>query len=361
VKLNPVGVTGLIIASVAVAAVIFAAESLFKSVHGGSLVLNLAFWLAIAEGCIALIAAAEVSRATWHFPIKERMLSAYPMILVVAALFVAFVPQMDIYPWWGDPHFWAQKWLFVFRHVAWLLVIFLVARKFAAEALRGTHQSRRWGVIYLLMFVLGQTGVGLEWVMSLEKPWFSTLYGGYFIVEAFQSGIAIAGIVLLTMRAPDDERWRFAQRSVGGLLFGFSVFWAYFYFSQLIVIWYGNLPEEVQYLSRRIGYHTPYWGLARGIFGLCWVVPFVVLMGKKAKMNPRIVASVAVLILLGYYFEKWLMISPATPVVLWLQMLETVLLGGLFVMFMRSGTTTLPAVKRATDPTPAPSPQEMGR
>jgi len=359
VKNSPIGVTGLAIAAIAVAAVIFVAESFFKSVDGGSLLLNLTFWLAIAEGCVALMAAAEVSRATWHHPIKERMLAAYPMILVVAALFLAFIPQMDIYPWWGDPHFWAQKWLFVFRHVAWMLVMFLVARKFAGEALKGTHPSRRWGVVYLLMFALGQSIVGLEWVMSLEKPWFSTLFGGYFIVEAFQSGIAVAGIVLLTMKAPEDERWRFAQRSVGGLLFGFSVFWVYFYFSQLIVIWYGNLPEEVQYLARRIGYHTPYWALARMIFGLCWVVPFVVLMAKRPKMNPRVVATVAVLILTGYYFEKWLMIAPATPVVLWIQILETVLLGGLFILFMRSGGSTLPAVARTSDPTPAPSPQEV--
>lgn len=357
-KAIPVGLTGLTIASLVVAGFVFVAESYFKSVHGGSLILNLTFWLALTEGCIALIAAAEVARATWHHPIKERMLSAYPMILVIAGLFLVFIPQMDVYPWWGDPHFWAQKWLFVFRHAAWMLVTFLVARKFAAEALRGTHQSRRWGVIYLLLFALGQSAVGLEWVMSLEKPWFSTLFGGYFIVEAFQSGIAVAGVVLLTMRAPDDDRWRFAQRSVGGLLFGFSVFWVYFYFSQLIVIWYGNLPEEVQYLARRIGYHTPYWALARGIFGLCWVVPFVVLMGKRAKMNPRIVTTVAILILSGYYIEKWLMIAPATPVVLWLQIVETVLLGGLFWLFMSSGGYTLPSVERPASPAPAPSPQE---
>jgi hypothetical protein len=357
-KTNPAGVTGLAIASVIVAAVIFAAESFFKSVHGGSLILNLTFWRAITEGGIALIAAAEVARATWHHPIKERMLSANPMILVVAALFLAFIPQMDIYPWWGSPHFWAQKWLFVFRHMAWMLATFVAARRFAAHALRGTHQARRWGVIYLLLFAFGQTGVGLEWVMSLEKPWFSTLFGGYFIVEAFQSGIATAAVVLLVMKAPRDEQWRFAQRSVGLLLFGFSIFWAYFYFSQLIVIWYGNLPEEVQYLARRIGYHTPYWALARGIFGLCWVVPFVVLMSKRAKMNPRIVATVGVLVLLGYYLEKWLMIAPDTPVILWLLILESVLLGGLLVAFMRSGAATLPSVERASDPTPAPSPQE---
>jgi hypothetical protein len=359
VRAKPVSVTGLTIASIAVAVLIFVAESYFKSVHGGSLLLNLTFWLALAEGSVALMAAAEVSRATWHYPIKEHMLSAYPMILVIAALFLSFIPQMDIYPWWGEPHFWAQKWLFVTRHTVWMLATFLVARKFAAEALKGTHQSRRWGVVYLLLFALGQTIVGLEWVMSLEKPWFSTLFGGYFIVEAFQSGIAVAGIVLLAVRAPADERWRIAQRSVGLLLFGFSIFWVYFYFSQLIVIWYGNLPEEVQYLARRIGYHTPYWALARGIFGLCWVVPFVVLMGKRPKMNPFIVATMAVLILLGYYLEKWLMIAPATPVVLWLQIAESVALGGLFFLFMVSGSSTLPSVERAASPAPAPSPQEI--
>jgi len=359
VKSGSVGVTGLAIASIALVAVVYAAETFLKGGSGGSLILNLTFWLAIAEGCVALIAAAEVARATWHHPIKGRMLSAYPMIAVVGAMFLAFIPQMDIYPWWGDPHFWAQKWLFVFRHAAWILLTFLVARKFAAEALMGRHQSRRWGVIYLFMFAIGQTIVGLEWVMSLEKPWFSTLFGAYFIVEAFQSGIAIAGMVLLSMRSPQDARWRFAQRSVGGLLFGFSIFWAYFYFSQLIVIWYGNLPEEVQYLARRIGYHTPYWALARAIFALCWVAPFVILMGKRPKMNPRVVTGVGILILLGYYFEKWLMIAPAAPVTLWLQILETVLLGAIFVTFMKSGAYTLPSVERAVDPTPAPSPQEQ--
>ena len=356
---RPVSIPVLAIASIAVAAVIYAAETFLKGGHGGSLILNLAFWRAITEGSIAIIAAAEVARAKWQHPIKAAMLSAHPMILVIAGLFVAFIPQMDIYPWWGDPHFWAQKWLFVLRHAGWMLVLFFVARKFAAEALKVTHQSRRWGVIYLILFALGQSTVGLEWVMSLEKPWFSTLFGGYFVVEAFQSGIAVAGIVLLAMRAPRDDRWRFAQRSIGGLMFGFSVFWAYFYFSQLIVIWYGNLPEEVQYLARRIGYHTPYWALARGIFGLCWVVPFVVLMGKRAKMNPRIVSAVAVLILLGYYFEKWLMIAPAAPVAIWLMVAETLLLGALFVTFMKSGDVTLPRVERASDPTPAPSPQEL--
>jgi hypothetical protein len=88
------------------------------------------------------------------------------------------------------------------------------------------------------------------------------------------------------------------------------------------------------------------------------VVPFVVLMSKRAKMNPRIVATVGVLVLLGYYLEKWLMIAPDTPVILWLLILESVLLGGLLVAFMRSGAATLPSVERASDPTPAPSPQE---
>lgn len=358
-RVPSLNVTALTVVALVTTAVIFALETLVQPGSGGSLVLNLTFWLAVAEGSVALIAAAEVSRATWHHPIKERMLAAYPMILVVAVLFLTFIPQMDIYPWWGEPHFWAQKWLFVFRHTAFMLAAFLLARKFSAEALKGTHASRRWGVLYLVCFVLGQTIVGLEWVMSLEKPWFSTLFGAYFMVESFQSGIVIAGLVLFSMRANRDESWRFAQRSVGGLMFAFGIFWAYFYFSQLIVIWYGNLPEEVQYLARRIGYHTKYWVLARAIFGLCWVTPFVMLLGKRPKMNPGIVSTVGILILLGFYFEKWLMIAPAAPVNLTLQILETVLLAGLFVVIMRSGRQTLPDVERSTDPTPAPSPVEQ--
>jgi hypothetical protein len=350
----------LSLAAIVVVAVIFVMETFFKSGSGGSLILNLTFWLAIAEGAVAVIAVAEVARATWHHPIKERMLSAYPMILVVAALFLTFIPQMEIYPWWGDPHFWAQKWLFILRHAGWMLVTFLLARKFAAEALKGTHASRRWGVIYLMFFVLGQTLVGLEWVMSLEKPWFSTLFGAYFMVEAFQSGLIVGAFVLLSLNSPKDEKWRFAQRSIGGLVFGFTIFWAYFYFSQLIVIWYGNLPEEVQYLARRIGYHTPYWALARGIFAACWVIPFAVLLGKRPKMNPRIVVSMGVLILLGFYVEKWLMIALATPTNLVLQIVETALLGAVFWLIMKSGKSTLPDVERATDPTPALSPVELG-
>jgi hypothetical protein len=202
-------------------------------------------------------------------------------------------------------------------------------------------------MVYLLVFALGQTLVGLEWVMSLEKPWFSTLFGGYFIVESWLSGIIIGGFILLSMRAPDNEKWRFAQRSIGTMVFGFSIFWAYFYFSQLIVIWYGNLPEEVQYLARRIGYHTPYWALARAIFGMCWVLPFFILLGKRPKMNPRVVTGVGVLILLGFYFEKWLMIGVAVPVSIPVQVVETVLLAALFVLVMGSGPNTLPSVSRS--------------
>jgi hypothetical protein len=339
---------GIVASSAAVVAVVALAETFLQDGPGGSLLLSMAFWLAVAEGAIALVAAAEVARGTWHHDIKPTLLSAYPMIPVIAALFLAFIPQMRLYPWWGSPHFWAQKWLFVGRHVVWMVLTFLVARRFAREALRGTDASRKWGVFYLLFFALGQTLVGLEWVMSLEKPWFSTLFGGYFLIESFQSGIAVAALVLFFLRDPprEDERWRFAQKSVAGLLFGFSIFWAYLYFTQMIVIWYGNLPEEVGYLARRIGYHTPYWGLARAILGMCWVLPFVLLMPKRAKLNPHWVAPVAAVILAGFFLEKWLMIGPAVRVHVGLLAAEAVVMGVLFLAMMGSGRHALPAEAR---------------
>ena len=86
--------------------------------------------------------------------------------------------------------------------------------------------------------------IGIEWFMSIEKPWFSTLFGAFVMVGAFLSGICATTLIVFSWRRRTDTPAKLIQKSMGGLIFGFATFWAYFYFSQLIVIWYGNIPEE---------------------------------------------------------------------------------------------------------------------
>lgn len=350
------GVPGMALVGAVIVAVIAALERLIQSGPGGSLLLSLTFWLAVAEGSVALMAAAQIAHASWHKPIMRRMLSASAMIPILGLLFLVFTTQIDMYPWSGQsfrgdaylPVHWMSKNFFIGRGVLMIALVFAVARRFGSLALRGERTNRFWAVIYILLFMIHLTMIGFEWVMSLEKPWFSTLFGAWFAVGSFLSGICVAALVLFAWRARFDDGLRNVQKSVGGLMFGFATFWAYFYFSQLIVIWYGNLPEEVMYLAKRIGYHTPYWAVARLIFGMCWVVPFVVLMGRKPKTMPYITMPVSYTILTGLFLEYWLMIQPVVPVSWFLVTVEMLALAFLFVTTLRSDDRLAPAAAPTT-------------
>ena len=163
----------LLVLGIVIAGISIALEQFLQPGSGGSLLLSTTIWLAIAEGCIALMAAAEIAHAKWHKPIVERMLSAHPMLLVVLFMFVIQYTQLDIYPWADGHGVWLTKNMFMGRHIVLILLVFMVARKFAADTLRELDSRRFWAVIYMLSFALHQSMVGFEWIMSLEKPWFS--------------------------------------------------------------------------------------------------------------------------------------------------------------------------------------------
>lgn len=339
-----VNMSKLLMLSVVGAAAAFGLERFFASDHGsGSLLLNLVFWTGMAMGCVALIAAAEIAHATWHKPLFRRLAVAHAYFPVVLVFFAVYATRVGQYPWAGEGGAWLNKPFFIGRYVVLLLAGWGIARRFITLSLRGIDSARRWAVLYCFYFMAFMSMVGFEWVMSLEKPWFSTLFGAWFMVSAWLSAICAAAILLFRMRAQMDGPLAYAQKSIGGLMFGFATFWAYFYFSQLIVIWYGNLPEETSYLARRIGYHTPYWFLARLIFTMVWVIPFATLLSRANKTRPPVTLTLALIILAGFLAEFWLCIHPVVPVNLIAAAVEFVVMGFLFLSVMRSTTELVPA------------------
>jgi len=348
---------GLMLLAVVAAGLIAALERVIQPEPGGSLLLTMVIFIAIAEGCVALMAAAEICHGKWHLPIRTRMLAAQAMIPVIGLLFVVQSLRLGIYPWAESDGFWLNRDFFIARHLGLIVLAFLVARKFTADSLRDLGSRRLWAVLYVLLFVVHQTFIGIEWVMSLERPWFSTLFGAFFMVAAFLSGICAAAIVLFFWRRRFDDGLRLTQKSIGGLMFGFATFWAYFYFSQLIVIWYGNLPEEVGYLAKRIGYHTPYWAVARLIFGMVWVVPFAVLLRRKNKTIPAVTMGLALVIFTGLVLEKGLMIHPDAAINPVAAVLELGIAALVFAAIMRGGESLLPGggVSRVEVPATAPA------
>ena len=154
IQVGHLNIGKLLLLSVVVAGVVFAAETYLQPGSGGSLLMSLTFWLGLSQGCVALMAGAEIVSAKWHKPILARMLSAQVMMLFVILAFLAFTRQMDIYPWIENHGMWLNKDFFIGRHIAVILLTFFVARKFAVEALKGTRAARTFAVLYVLMFVI---------------------------------------------------------------------------------------------------------------------------------------------------------------------------------------------------------------
>ncbi len=328
--------TQWMLGALVVAAIGFAADRVLEPAAGGALIIATTLFLGLAEGAICLMAGAEISDGHWHRPLLPRAASLVYVIPVGALLFLVNIPQLSMYPWAVDPSGWLSKNLFVVRHVILFALVFLVGRKFVGDAIRGAQRARFWAVIYVFLFVIHLSMIGIEWFMTIERPWFSTLFGAFVMVGAFLSGICALNLLVFGWRRRTDAASKLVQKSLGGLMFGFATFWAYFYFSQLIVIWYGNIPEETMYLAKRIGYHTPYWLPARLIFGMVWVVPFFVLLRRKNKTLAPVMSALAFVVLSGITMLLWIMLAPVAPVSIPLLVLMIAVLGFFTASVVRS-------------------------
>jgi len=333
--------TTWLVACAVVAGLVFAAESVLEPGPGGSLTIAMTLFLGLALGATVLMAGAEISDGHWHKPLLPQVAVLHNLLPAVLLLFLVNIPQLDMYPWVAHEGVWLNKNLFVIRHLVLIAAVFLVARKFVVEALRGGANARLWAVIFVFLFMIEMSMVGIEWFMTIEQPWFSTLFGAFIAVSGFLAGICTCALIIFGWRRRTDAPARLVQKSIGGLIFGFATFWAYFYFSQLIVIWYGNIPEETMYLAKRIGYHTPYWLPARLIFGMVWVTPFAVLLSRKNKTRPFVTSALAIVVMSGLTLMFWLMLVPVVPVSIPLLVLEIGLLAFLTMSLVKSHETLL--------------------
>jgi Ni/Fe-hydrogenase subunit HybB-like protein len=163
-------------------------------------------------------------------------------------------------------------------------------------------------VIYAVAFGV----VAWDFIMSLEPHWFSTLIGPFFFMAAFLSGLVVTGITTrwVTQKIGLADAVTVTQyHDLGKLTFGFVVFWAYLFFSQYIVIWYGLLPGEQSFVIHR--FTAPFTIISQFVFAAVFVIPFFGLLSAKAKRNIRIQTAFGGLILVGLWFERYLLVYPS--------------------------------------------------
>jgi hypothetical protein len=287
------------------------------------------YWAGIALGGISLLLLHNLTGGAWGEAIRPALRAAAATLPFVALLFMPIALKVEeIYPWADsyeaeqDPvvrHKQAYLNVDAFRvragiyFAVWFAMLILLAwqaRSRPAEDTRAGRRLRRLSGQGLALHGLAVTFASIDWMMSLEPHWFSTTYG--VVVFASQGLTAFALAIVVSSAGPlraDVESAKDALHDLGKLLLGFLMFWAYVSFSQFLIIWYGNLPEEIVWYTRRWEGGWRYATLALVL--LHFVVPFVLLLSRELKRNPRSLGAVALLLAAMNWLETAWMIEPA--------------------------------------------------
>lgn len=305
------------------------------------------FGVTIAIGGALFAAINIASAARWWRPARHVFVAVSRTLPVpaVALLLVLGLGVSALYPWANEEvvahsHIihgktgWLNKPFFIARGIAILLIWFAfvsaLAKRIEADREKPMVVA---AVLFLIAFALTISVGFWDWTMSLEPEWFSTMHGVYGFIGCLQVSIAV--VALVALRDPDigDK----PLRDLASLLFAFSVFWGYIWYSQGMLIWYANVPEETFHYANQ---------LANGWSALFWLnpvlnlaIPVVVLMSRHAKRSRLVLGQVAFIVVIGHFLDLLLHVGPAVgpvgSILPWAAAGAAAAVGGAMVLLLR--------------------------
>ena len=313
------------------------AEHVLHQIHNrpyAALYVAAFFFMMISLGVLAFYAIQYASQAGWS-PVLFRVMEGITYYLLpgsILVLLIAVVADKHIFIWM-DPEVvahdkiiqgkesWLNKGSFILRGIiyigGWSLYRYF-ARKFSLaqdKAKNNKNFKRNFQISagFLVFFIYTESMMSWDWIMSVDPHWFSTLFGWYVLASMVVSGITV--IALITIYLKSKGLMKYVNDShlhdLAKFMFGFSVFWAYLWFSQFMLIWYANIPEEVTYFVTRIEmYPIPFFTM----FCLNFIFPFFILMNSDYKRIPIFIIMAGLVILIGHYMDVYMMIMPATVI-----------------------------------------------
>jgi len=163
---------------------------------------------------------------------------------------------------------------------------------------------------FLVFFIVTESMMSWDWIMSIDPHWFSTLFGWYVFASMFVSGITVIALITIYLKSKGYlEKVNDSHiHDLGKFMFGISIFWTYLWFSQFMLIWYSNIPEEVTYFITRIeDYNLPFFGM----LVMNFIFPLLILMNSAYKRLNLFIIMAGIVILLGHYMDIYNMIMPS--------------------------------------------------
>jgi hypothetical protein len=315
--------------------------------------------LGLTLGSLGLLMLQHLTGGSWGIIIRRPLEAAAQNIWLVFVMFVPVVLGMNsLYRSWMDPVLrkteplapFQQRYLtssgFLIRAVIYFAIWFTLMWIFNNWSLKQDVDQedralRRHFKLFsgpgLILYVVAMTFASIDWVMSLSPHWASTIYGFIFVAGQAISAMSlmIAVVVLLSGSEPfAGVLHKRHLHDLGKLLFAFNMLWAYFDFSQLLIIWSGNQPEEITFYRTRL---SGSWGIvALIVLVFHFAVPFLLLLSQDVKRNARLVSKIAVWMIFMRLVDLFWMTRPeftARALPTWLDIVVPVALIGLWVGF----------------------------
>ena len=189
---------------------------------------------------------------------------------------------------------------------------FSLAQDSAATGdIRNYKKNFRMSAAFLVFFFVTESMMSWDWIMSLDPHWFSTLFGWYVLASMLVTAVTVIALVTIYLKSKGylPKVNHNHLHDLAKFMFGLSVFWTYLWFSQFMLIWYSNIPEEVTYFLTRIDdYNLPFFGMVV----LNFVFPLLILMSSDYKRSNWIIVMAGIMIVIGHYIDIFNMVMPAT-------------------------------------------------
>jgi hypothetical protein len=295
---------------------------------------NFTYILTFTLGALFFILVQFLTRAGWSSSIRRlaeiiMMMIPYLALLFLPIIALLFIKSPALYEWNASEigntviaekaKFYLTKEFFTIRTVIyfglWILMatwFFRISRtqdESGDTALSSVRQ--KWAGPLIMVFSLSVTFAAFDWVMSIDADWYSTIFGVYLFSASMMSFFAMMILICnLLQNAGKVQKWITVEHyhDMGKFLFGFVMFWSYIAFSQLILIWYGNIPEETFWFQVRISNGWQY--LSYGLIAFHFAIPFLGLLSRHVRRHRTGLLFWAVWILVAHWLDMTFLIMP---------------------------------------------------
>jgi len=292
---------------------------------------NWLFWTGLSQAGVLFSATQIISKSRWSHPLRRIAEASAAFLPISFVLFlVLWLGRVHVFPWVAAPveewpkSLWLRDWFVFLRDGVGLLFMYALSFRFVYWSLRADRATGdelaqcearlvRLSPGLVVTYAIVMTVVGFDLIMSLAPHWLSNLLGAYFFMGAWLAALMTLALTTIFWRRHLQLETVIVPKTLhdlGKLCFGFTVFWAYLFFSQFIVIWYGNMPEETSFMMLRIA-AEPWRSIGILMAILVFLVPFWGLMGVVPKKTPAILGTFAVISLTGLWLDRWVFTVPS--------------------------------------------------